>query len=123
MSDNDLASVPPQMPPTDRVTPQSPPIDFAATVQTFANRPLSTSEAATPALAPTTSDVTEELRQPLSPVPAASSPIQPPATSTSPQPATDVSLDPRVAALRSMFPDYDELILCVYKWSSFLFPA
>jgi len=114
MSDNDLASVTPQMPPTN----------IAATLQTLENKRTSSStsgEAATanlesppPAVAPTTS-ITEELRQSLSPVPAASSPIQPPATSTSPQPATDASLDPRVAALRAMFPDYDELILCVYK--------
>ena len=117
MSDNDLASVPPQMPPTE----------IAATLQTLENKrtPSSTSgEAATanqldlesppPTVAPTTS-VTEELRPSLSPVPAVSSAIQPPATSASPQPATHVSPDPQVAALRAMFPDYDDLILCVYK--------
>ena len=114
-SDSDLASVPPQRPPTE----------IAATLENRRTSSSSSGEAATtnlldleslpPAVAPTTS-ITEELRQSsLSPVPAASSPIQPPATSTGPQPATDVSLDPRIAALRAMFPDYDDLILCVYK--------
>lgn len=116
MTDNELASVPPQMPPTEG----------AATLQGLEDKRTSSSasgEAATdnlldvdldsptPAVASTTS-ITEELRQlSLSPVPAASSPIQPPATSTSPRPATDVSLNPRIAALRAMFPDYDDLIL------------
>jgi hypothetical protein len=110
MTDNDLASVPPQMPPTE----------IAATSQTFENKRTSSStsgEATTANLleSPPPASITEELRQSLSPVPATSSPIQSPAISTSPQPATDVSLDPRVAALRAMFPDYDELVLCVYK--------
>ena len=86
---------------TDQLVPQGAPVAPVAPDNTSTPSPEATPPVVTPAVVDSAPDTTAQI---------ATSNVTPPAQEV---PQRDTVVDPRVIALRAMFPDYDDIILCV----------